>query len=319
MNKTSSSSFLLNKINFVGNEDAAVLQNIILPGNGGDYKVFIKREDLIHPTISGNKWRKLKYNLIEAEKLNMKTLLTFGGAFSNHIHAVSSAGKLFNFNTIGIIRGEKHLPLNPTLEDASYNGMVLHYIDRSSYRKKNERYLIDQLHEQFGEFYLIPEGGTNNFAVKGCGEIIEQIDIDYDYIATACGTGGTISGLICVLNGNKKIIGVPVLKGAKFLEKDISTLTKQYSNTSFSNWNLNYDFHFGGYAKISKELILFINHFEELNSIRLDPIYTGKLMFGINEMVKNKELPKGSTIIVIHTGGLQGIAGMQNKIDKLLS
>ncbi len=319
MNKNSDSSFLLNKIKSVGNEEASILQNIILPGNNGDYNVFIKREDLIHPTISGNKWRKLKYNLIEADKLNMKTLLTFGGAFSNHIHAVSSAGKLFNFNTIGVIRGEKHIPLNPTLNDASLNGMMLHYIDRSSYRKKNERFLIDELKKQFGEFYLIPEGGTNNFAVKGCTEILDQIKINYDYIATACGTVGTISGLICGLNGNKNIIGVPILKGAKFLETDISTLTNEYSNTSFLNWNLNYNFHFGGYAKISKELILFIKHFEELNSIMLDPIYTGKLIFGINEMINNKGLPKGSTIIVIHTGGLQGIAGMQNKIDKLLS
>ena len=319
MNKNSIQSSLLSKIKTEGNEEAAILQTVVLPGKGKDYKVYIKREDLIHPTISGNKWRKLKYNLIEAEKLNQNTLLTFGGAYSNHIHAISSAGKLFGFNTIGIIRGEEHLPLNPTLSDAKLNGMELHYLDRTAYRRKNEKLLISDLQKKFGEFYLIPEGGTNVYAVKGCTEILEQINIDYDYLATACGTGGTISGLICGLEGKKKVLGIPVLKGAEFLETVIWDLTKEYSNNTFSNWELNYNFHFGGYAKITKELIRFINEFEQLNNIKLDPIYTGKLMYGIYEMTLKNDLPIGSTIIVLHTGGLQGIAGMQNKIDKLLS
>lgn len=319
MNKNNNSSLLLDKLNNEGNEDAAILQKITLPNSDKDYTVYLKREDLIHTSISGNKWRKLKYNLIEADKLGQKTLLTFGGAFSNHIHALSSAGKLFGFHTIGIIRGEEHLPLNPTLYDAKLNGMHLHYIDRTSYRRKNEKSLIDALHNLYGNFYLIPEGGSNVLAVKGCTEILDQINIDFDYIATSCGTGGTMSGLVCGLKGAKNIIGIPVLKGAQFLETAISVFTNEYSNKYFSNWKLNYNFHFGGYAKITKELIIFIDQFEKLNNIKLDPIYNGKLMYGINEMLKNEEFPKESTIITLHTGGLQGIAGMQNKIDKLLS
>ena len=310
---------MLNKINKVGDENAAILQKVILPANKNNCTVFLKREDLIHPTISGNKWRKLKYNLVEACDSGNDTLLTFGGAYSNHIHAVSSASKIFDFKSIGVIRGEQYLPLNPTLNFASNNGMRLHYVNRENYRKKTEKAFTKELNNLFGSFYLIPEGGTNKLAVKGCTEIIQQINIDYDFIATACGTGGTISGLICGLEGKKNVIGIPVLKGGGFLNEDISHLVKTYSNQNYTNWSLNLNYHFGGYAKISKNLILFMNEFEKTNHIRLDPVYTAKLLFGINSMILNNEFPGGSTIIVLHTGGLQGISGMQNKIDKLLS
>jgi 1-aminocyclopropane-1-carboxylate deaminase/D-cysteine desulfhydrase-like pyridoxal-dependent ACC family enzyme len=310
---------LIERINKVGNENASILQKLILPADNNNCTIYMKREDLIHPTISGNKWRKLKYNLVEASDLGFKTLLTFGGAYSNHIHALSSASKIFGFNSIGIIRGEPHLPLNPTLSYANKNGMDLHYIDRQKYRKKTEEIFINELHQLFGDFYLIPEGGTNKLAVKGCAEVIDQIKIDFDYIATACGTGGTVSGLICGLEGKQNVIGIPVLKGAEFLREDIVNLTKAYSNQNYTNWSLNLNYHFGGYAKITEELILFMNEFENTNDIKLDPIYTAKLLFGINSMILNSEIPKGSTIIVIHSGGLQGISGMQKRIDKLLS
>jgi 1-aminocyclopropane-1-carboxylate deaminase/D-cysteine desulfhydrase-like pyridoxal-dependent ACC family enzyme len=300
-------------------EKAAILQEVIIPDTNKNIKVYLKREDLIHSTISGNKWRKLKYNLFEARKLGIKTLLTFGGAFSNHIYATASAGKIFGFNTIGIIRGEEHLPLNPTLSFAQKCGMQIHYIDRSNYRKKKEVDFIQNLRQKFGEFYLIPEGGTNILAVKGSTEIIESIDIDFDYIISACGTGGTLSGLICGLNGGKNIIGLPVLKGADFLNNEISRYVKEYSSGTFSNWKLDLDYHLGGYAKISKELVLFIKMFEEINQVKLDPIYTGKLLYGIQSMIQENKIPGNPTIIAIHTGGLQGIDGMKNKMDKLLS
>jgi len=312
-------SDFLNLIQNEVNESAAVTQEIILPNNTNGVKVFLKREDLLHETISGNKWRKLKYNLIEANRLGVKTLLTFGGAFSNHIHATASAGKIFGFNTIGIIRGEEHFPLNPTLDFAKNCGMIVHYMDRKTYRKKNEINVIDLLKHKYGNFYLVPEGGTNNLAVKGCTEIIDDINIDFDIILTACGTGGTISGLICGLSGEKKVVGIPVLKGAEFLINDTKSLVKDYSNQKFNNWELNLNFHFGGYAKINKELIEFILEFEKLNNIKLDPIYTGKLLFAINKMVGNKNFESGKKLLALHTGGLQGIAGMKNKIKKLLS
>ena len=312
-------SSLLENINNIGDESASKLQKIILTANNNDYNIYLKREDLIHPTISGNKWRKLKYNLLEANDLGFKTLLTFGGAYSNHIYALASASKIFGFNSIGVIRGEQHLPLNPTLSYAKNNGMEFHYLNRTKYRKKTEQFFIDELHQLFGDFYLIPEGGTNKLAVKGCTEIIDQIEIDFDYIAAACGTGGTISGLICGLEGKRNVIGIPVLKGAEFLNDDIADLTKSYSDQNYTNWSLNLNYHFGGYAKITKELVLFMNEFEKLNNIKLDPIYTAKLLYGINSMIMNNEIRKGSTIVILHTGGLQGISGMQKRIDKLLS
>ncbi len=313
--KNTLSEIIKNEIN----EDATIIQEVEFPSNNNQYKIYVKREDLLHPKISGNKWRKLKYNLLEADKQNVNTLLTFGGAYSNHIHATAYAGKIFGFNTIGIIRGEEHLPINPTLSDAQKCGMKIHYVNRSDYRKKRDESFINSLRNKFGEFYLVPEGGTNNLAVKGCTEIVKDININFDYILTACGTGGTISGVIAELDGNKNVIGVPVLKGAGFLNNEITEYVKAYSGKTYSNWNLALDYHHGGYAKVTKELVLFIKEFEKLNNIPLDPIYTGKLMFALNDMIKLKHFSKGSTIIVLHTGGLQGIKGMENRINKLLS
>ena len=309
----------LDIINNEINEDAAILSEIKLPNSVHGITIYLKREELLHPTISGNKWRKLKYNLIEANRLGYETLLTFGGAYSNHIHATANAGKLFRLKTIGIIRGEEHLPLNPTLADAQKCGMQIHYVTRSEYRNKREENFIKELKNKFGNFYLVPEGGTNSLAVKGCTEIVNDINIDFDYILSACGTGGTISGVVCGLKGRKQVFGIPVLKGADFLNNDIANYVQEYSGNEYSNWKLNLDYHFGGYAKITKELIEFINDFKLINGIQLDPVYTGKLLFAINSMLVNGEFSSGSNIIALHTGGLQGIAGMQNKINKLLS
>jgi 1-aminocyclopropane-1-carboxylate deaminase/D-cysteine desulfhydrase-like pyridoxal-dependent ACC family enzyme len=300
-------------------EDAAILQNVKLPGITKAYTLYLKREDLIHPIISGNKWRKLKYNLKEANKLGEQTLLTFGGAFSNHIYATAGAGKIFGFNTIGVIRGEEHIPLNPTLQFATDCGMELFYLDRTTYRKKTDPQVLQKLKSKFGQFYLVPEGGTNQLAIKGASEIIKNLDADFDYVLSACGTGGTLSGIICGLNGSKKIIGIPVLKGARFLIDDIKKYVKEFSGKTFSNWTLDLNYHFGGYAKITKELAMFLKDFESINSVQLDPIYTGKLLLAVREMLKKNEFIENPTIIAIHTGGLQGIKGMKNKMDKLLS
>lgn len=298
-------------------ERKALLQKVEL-NSSKNVELYLKREDLIHKTISGNKWRKLKYNLLKAKNDGHHTLLTFGGAYSNHIHATAYAGKLLGFNTIGIIRGEEHLPLNPTLADAVNCGMRIQYIDRVSYRNKTDTTFIKNLTNVYGRFYLLPEGGSNNLAVKGCTEIVNDIKIDYDFIAAACGTGGTLSGIISGLNGDKKIIGVPVLRGAEFLRNDISNYVYNFSNKHYTNWDLKLDYHIGGYAKVNKELIQFIKEFESLNNVNLDPIYTGKLLYAIKDMIIKGEFPGDSKIIAIHSGGLQGIRGMQNKIKKLL-
>lgn len=277
-------------------------QKIDVPNNFG-IQVYVKREDVLHSEISGNKFRKLKYNLIEARNLGFTKLLTFGGAYSNHIAAVAAAGKEFGFETIGVIRGEelqeKYLE-NPTLKKASENGMQFEFVTRTQYRDKNNLAFLDQLKDKFGNFYLIPEGGTNNLAVKGCKEILTDDDKLFDFICCAVGTGGTISGIINSLKPHQKAIGFPALKG-DFLTEDIQKYAKN------SQWNLVTDYHFGGYAKLNDELKQFMKQFFKKYLISLDPVYTSKTFFGVIDLISKGYFKPDSKILIIHTGGLQGL------------
>ncbi|XCF07317.1 pyridoxal-phosphate dependent enzyme [Tamlana crocina] len=289
----------------------SVNQQIFLPKEK-EIELFVKREDRIHPFVSGNKYRKLKYNLIEAKNQGFKTLLTFGGAFSNHIAAVASAGSGLGFNTIGIIRGEElgdKINDNPTLKFAQQNGMQFKFVPRDVYRNKNAEAFINELKDEFGAFYTIPEGGTNALAVKGCQEILNEADGQFDYICCAVGTGGTISGLINGMKPGQHVLGFPALKG-QFLQEDISKFAIN------SQWELITDYHFGGYAKINAELVAFINQFKAQNQVLLDPVYTGKMLFGIFDLIEKSYFPKGTKILAIHTGGLQGIDGMNQLLKK---
>jgi 1-aminocyclopropane-1-carboxylate deaminase len=272
--------------------------------------VQIKREDLIHPFVSGNKFRKLKYNLLQAKEENQVTLLTFGGAFSNHIAAVAFAGKEKGFKTIGIIRGDElagKVAKNPTLLFAQDCGMQLEFISREEYRLKSESSFLENLKQKFGSFYLIPEGGTNDLAIKGCQEILIPEDAEFDYICCSIGTGGTISGIINSVLPHQKVLGFPALKG-DFLKEEILNLTQN------DNWELLTDYHFGGYGKVNEVLIGFINQFYTENQIPLDPIYTGKMVFGVIDLIEKNYFPDGSKILLIHTGGIQGIQGMNMKL-----
>ena len=271
-------------------------------------RLLIKRDDLNHPIISGNKLRKLKYNLAEAKAQKHHTLLTFGGAFSNHIYAVAGAGKAFGFKTIGIIRGEAQAPLNPTLAFAKACGMQFHYMDRTTYRNKTSPQVQSQLKKQFGLYYMLPEGGTNELAIKGCEEVIHEVDTAFDVLCCPVGTGGTLSGLIIGLKGDKKVIGFSSLKGS-FLENEVSELLKGYGQKKLTNWQIQNDYHFGGYAKVKPVLTDFINNFEKVCQIPLEPIYTGKMFYGIFDLIEKDYFPKGTTILALHTGGLQGNAG----------
>lgn len=295
----------------------AILQPVVFPQQI-PAKVFIKRLDLIHPFVSGNKWFKQKFNLIKAREEGVETLLTFGGAYSNHIHATAAAGKEFGFKTIGIIRGEEHESLNPTLQFAADQGMKLFYVNRSDYRKKHLPEFAEWIYGKFGRVYIIPEGGTNQLAIKGAAEIPALIETDFDYITTACGTAGTISGVISGLQGNKKIIGFAVLRGAAFLLKNAEDNVREFTGKSFNNWSINLNYHFGGYAKINRELILFIRQIEELNEIILDPVYTGKMLCGVYDLAKNGFFGEGKTIVALHTGGQQGIEGMKQRMNEVL-
>jgi len=272
--------------------------------------VFIRREDLIHPFISGNKFRKLKYNLLQAKSENEETLLTFGGAFSNHIAATAFAGKEHGFKTIGIIRGDElrdKIQVNPTLKFAQECGMQFKFITREAYRHKTEAEFIADLKQEFGNFYLVPEGGTNEFAIKGCEEILTDEDTQFDYVCCSIGTGGTISGLINSILPHQKVLGFPALKG-DFLQNEIRKFARN------ENWELITDYHFGGYGKVKPELITFINSFYVENKIPLDPIYTGKMVFGVIDLIEKNYFPENSKILLIHTGGLQGIQGMNLKL-----
>lgn len=275
--------------------------------------LYLLREDEIHPNISGNKFRKLKYNLEVFQKENHKTLLTFGGAYSNHITAVAAAGKEFNFHTIGIIRGEEiseKVDKNPSLSFAKKCGMRLKFISREAYREKNHPNFIENLKKEFGEIYILPEGGNNELAVKGCEEILNKQTIKFDYISVSVGTAATISGIIRSSGKNQKILGFPALKNADFLNQEINRFTKK------QNFELINNFHFGGYAKVTDELIEFINIFKQQYNVTLDPIYTGKMIFGLLQMIYSKQFEGGQKILAVHTGGLQGIYGINQSRKK---
>ena len=279
---------------------------------GRNLTLSIKREDLIHPTVSGNKFRKLKYNLKEAKRQNKQILLTFGGAFSNHIAATAAAGKEFGFETIGVIRGEElaqKIIENPTLRYAESCGMKMKFVSRNDFRKKDSQEFIDELKRQFGNFYLIPEGGTNNLAINGCEEILDTADGEFDFICCSAGTGGTVSGLINTALSHQKVLAFSALKG-DFLNEEIHKFAKR------KNWELLTNYHFGGYAKMTPELITFINDFKRQFKIPLDPVYTGKMVFGIIDLIKSNYFTGQTKILAIHTGGLQGIAGMNQRLKQ---
>ncbi len=270
-------------------------------------QLLVKREDLNHKHVSGNKWWKLKYNLIEARKQGKNTLLTFGGAYSNHIYATAAAAQILGFKSIGVIRGEETFPLNPTLTFAVENGMSLHYLSREAYRKKSEYETIDSLRTLFGDFYLIPEGGTNPLAVMGTSEFASQLlESSFDYILLAVGTGGTIAGLIKEFGGQRKIIGVPVFKGGDYLSEEIVTLSRSGANKEHDNWSFWTAYHHGGYAKTTPQLLDFIKEIGEGCGMPLDHVYTGKLFYAIFNEVKKGTFPRGTSLLAVHTGGLQG-------------
>jgi len=282
-------------------------------------QVFIKRDDLLHKYVQGNKWRKLKYNLLEAKRLGKKQLLTFGGAFSNHIHATAAAGQMFGFETVGLIRGDELERLSPTLEFAQAAGMRLIYLDRTTYRRRKDADFLSEMADKFPDAYIVPEGGSNALALKGVGEIVDEVDEQIKdrpsmIWCVGVGSGGTMAGIIRAVKETDTVMGFSSLKGDFVDEMVASFLDKPYMN-----WQIWKDAHFGGFAKWKPELIDFINTFYESTGIPLDPIYNGKLWYRLNDLILADNFPKGSQIMVIHTGGLQGIVGFRQRFgDRLL-
>ncbi|HSI75227.1 MAG TPA: pyridoxal-phosphate dependent enzyme [Lunatimonas sp.] len=272
--------------------------------------VSILRLDLVHSELSGNKFFKLRHNLMDAREKGFRQILTFGGAYSNHIYATAAAGKLFNMETVGVIRGEIIQPLNPTLDAAEKFGMVLHPLDRGTYRKKEETQILNQLRRRFGQVYVIPEGGTNSLAIKGCKEILLPEHADATHIAVCVGTGGTIAGITASALAHQSVVGFSALKG-EFIKESIRKLMEAYDITPKCSLEIVNDYHFGGYAKHTQHLITFIQDFYKHTSIPLDPIYTGKMVYGVFDKIRGGHFPPTSKILIIHSGGLQGIKGFE--------
>lgn len=296
---------------YLANSPLQLLQSPFLKKH--KVQLYVKRDDLIHPFFGGNKWRKLKYNLSAAKESQYDTLLTFGGAWSNHIYATAAAAKHFGFKSIGIIRGEQHSTLNPTLTFAESCGMQLHYVSREEYRKKHQEHYQKILLKKFGKVYILPEGGSNQLAITGCKEIISEINTDinkpFDVICCASGTGATLAGLISAITPTQQAIGFSALKGGDFLEQDVINFLNKTNTTAATNWQIETDFHFGGYAKINHELILFMRDFKAEYGFELDAVYTGKMFFGLFKLIAEKTFEAGSSIVAIHSGGLQGNKG----------
>jgi 1-aminocyclopropane-1-carboxylate deaminase/D-cysteine desulfhydrase-like pyridoxal-dependent ACC family enzyme len=285
---------------------------------------WVKRDDLLSLPVlddtfafSGNKWRKLKWNLVQADREGCEQLLTFGGAFSNHIVAVAAAGRLFGYQTVGVIRGECPEPLNPSLAFAKKCGMRLHFISRAAYRQKKAPRFLEALQEAFGKSYVLPEGGTNELALKGAAELGPIIEAQLGKLPHAihlcCGTGGTAAGLIRGLEGRSAIVGYSVLKG-DFHRQEIQA----WVGNQQKNWHIHTDFHHGGYAKTTTDLLKFICTFPEQYGFHLDPIYTGKLFWAFRQKVMQGQIPTNSCQVLIHSGGLQGIRGFNQRFDAQL-
>jgi 1-aminocyclopropane-1-carboxylate deaminase/D-cysteine desulfhydrase-like pyridoxal-dependent ACC family enzyme len=274
-------------------------------------RVYIKRDDLIDPVVSGNKWRKLKYNIEKFKSEKYDKLLTFGGAFSNHIAATARVGKELAVPTIGIIRGEElNIDSNHTIRQAAKDGMQLVFTKREEYTLREEKYYHEELRRRHGHLLIVPEGGSNYQGLIGCQEICKEIEVDFDYIITACGTATTATGLL--LGSNAEVIGVSALKGGDFLKENVKKylqefgLIEQDSVELYNRFQLKTDYHFGGYAKYNEILQIFIQEFEEQHDIPLEQVYTGKMMFGLMDLIKHEYFPKDSNIVALHTGGLQG-------------
>ncbi|WP_353718054.1 pyridoxal-phosphate dependent enzyme [Dyadobacter sp. 676] len=268
-------------------------------------QLYVKRDDLIHPTVSGNKWRKLKYNLLEAQNRQAKAILTFGGSYSNHLYATAAAGNALGIKTIGIVRGlELEGRENSTLQFCRSQGMELHFITREEYRQRHSDAYLRHISEQFDGPCLIPEGGTTPLALKGVaemvGEVKEQLGKMPDFIATAAGTGGTAAG---ILAAGANVLAFSALKGGDFLAGDIQNLLPEQSG----NLTLLTDYHFGGYARWDKELLTFMQDFRTQYGIQLEQVYTAKMFYGLFDLIKTGYFKRNTSIVAVHTGGLQGL------------
>ncbi|MFT5821671.1 MAG: 1-aminocyclopropane-1-carboxylate deaminase [Crocinitomix sp.] len=289
--------------------------------NSFNIKCYIKRDDQIHTEISGNKWRKLNLNIEKYKQGQYDGILTFGGAYSNHIHATAALGRDLGIHTIGIIRGEELTTTsNATLQAASDAGMQLIFVNREEYSWRYERDYKELLRRKHGNVLVIEEGGANYLGLIGCTAIVAEIDIEPDYYILPSGTGTTAAGILMAVD-TEKVISVPVFKKGDFIRDEISNLLtisglgEVEIAEKMEQLNLATNYAFGGYGKFNQTLIDFINHIYNETGLKLDQIYTGKMFYALCELVKSGEIPAGSKVVAIHTGGLQGTSSIADKLE----
>jgi 1-aminocyclopropane-1-carboxylate deaminase len=268
-------------------------------------ELWMKRDDLLHPVISGNKWRKLKYILDHALSLGADTLISMGGAYSNHLHALAYTGMVLGLKTIGLVRGERPDILTPTLLDMKNWGMELNFVSRSDYRLLRQYKNWDDLPGLKARQYWLVEGGAQALALQGVADLVAEIAIPYDTLCLPCGTGTTLAGIVDAVPEQVSVLSFSALKNAGFLTAEVTAMLSQPRN----NWRINLDYHFGGFAKMSAELSAFIEDFELKTTIPLEPVYTGKMMYALYDLIKKHYFKPGQRIIALHTGGLQGKRG----------
>jgi len=309
-----------------------VLDQIIEPTfAAAGVDVALLRLDQYHALLSGNKYFKLKYNLRRAKALGCRRIVSFGGAFSNHIHALALAGQAEGLETVGIIRGEPSSANNATLSDAAAAGMALHFVDRATYRDKNTPTYLRQLEQQFPNSYIVPEGGGNVHGVRGCMDIATLINAattnPVDTVVVAVGSGSTLAGIVAGFAlGNSaavtELMGISVLKNAFSLDRQVADHLAQMRGLEEwpapwnpPQWRINHDFHGGGYAKVSRQLAHFIHYFKGHHSIELEPVYTGKLLLALYLLIDRGQI-RNKNVVVVHSGGLQGLRGMRHQLDR---
>ena len=281
-----------------------------------NYQITVKRDDLIHPIISGNKWRKLKYALLESLNSGVQHILSFGGGYSNHLHALGYCCHDLNIEFTAIVRGDYSQNPSPMLRDLAKWQTKISYVDRKTYQQRTNVDYLHGLQQRYPNAVLIPEGGSWLHAIKGVAEIINELPEQLDHIIAPVASGGTLAGLISASEHyNTHITGIAALKGKDYLEQLVSDLLPHKRNIS-GKWQINHQHHFGGYAKVTKELIGFINTFKAETGILLDPIYNGKMLFGIYDLMKKGYFKKNTSILAIHTGGLQATSGMNQFLKK---
>jgi 1-aminocyclopropane-1-carboxylate deaminase len=265
-------------------------------------RLLLKRDDLIHPELIGNKWRKLVPNI---EAARGRPLVTFGGAYSNHLRATAAAGRILGLDTTGVVRGEELAgrPLNPSLARCAADGMRLHFVDRSTYRHKHEPETLASLLRAAGAegAYVVPEGGSNGAAVRGCRALGEELRGHADVAAVACGTGGTLAGLAAGLGPGQRALGVPVLRGG-FLGAEVETLQERAFGGRRGDWSLDERFHFGGYARTTPALHAFADDFEDRHGLPVERLYVAKLLYGLVALAEEGAFPRGTTVAAVVTG-----------------